>query len=81
MKLINEPKQDSNFLSNSSSLYIPKVNYRIHKSPPSLLTLNWMSSVHVFLPFFFEIYININIQLRLFFQNYSFPSSFPIKTL
>jgi hypothetical protein len=64
-------------------LGVPKVYYRVHNSPPLLPILSQMNLlvVHTLPSYFFEIYFNINLHLRLSLPNDLSSSGFPIRTL
>ena len=59
----------------------PKVNYPVHKSPPHVLILRQINSVHALSSYFFNIYFNIVLPFTCRSSKWFISLRFPTKTL
>jgi hypothetical protein len=82
-----EPSPSSEANSRSATqefpkiLWNPKVYYRVHKSPPLILTLRQMNAAHTTPSNFSKTNFNIILHQRLGLPSGHFSCDFPTKTL
>jgi hypothetical protein len=62
-------------------LWNPKVQHRVHNSPPQVPILSQMNPIHIPKPYFRKIHLNVISHLRLGLPSGLLPSDLPTKML